>query len=279
MLRQKTYTDRTLGPGSIEDVYVTFVKDPHNFFVQLESSADTLEKVSNQLQEYYKSKDGGVLTSWDLQAPCVALYSNTSWYGCQITGHPVENVLEVQFVDFGNTDFVSVENVRCLPPNLLSEPKLSFHCELQGMAPLQNFWSPEHIAQFEDLVLDKSVTTVLKSYNASTNTYMVQLMGENDENLNHQFCLLAELEMSCSETGGGNKLGSSRSVQASGDKDLQVTIRAGSFPKPTCGIAKSLGVEADGHVATSPRPLQHVRLNVGEKVEFTVMFVKSPVEF
>lgn len=191
----------------------------------------------------------------------------------------MENVLEVQFVDFGNTDFVSVENVRCLPPNLLSEPKLSFHCGLQGMAPLQNFWSPEHIAQFEDLVLDKSVTAVFKSYNASTNTYMVQLMGENDENLNHQFCLQAGLEMACSETGVGNRLGSSRSVQASGDKDLQVTIRAGSFPKPTCGIAKSLGVEADGHVATSPRPLQHVRLNVGEKVELTVVFVKSPVEF
>ncbi|PVD31026.1 hypothetical protein C0Q70_10303 [Pomacea canaliculata] len=152
MLRQKTYTDRTLGPGSIEDVYVTFVKDPHNFFVQLESSADTLEKVSNQLQfadnqsvlerltdglqEFYTSPKAVPASLLHLGSLVAAKFSEDgAWYRGSILY--LGQDATVEFVDFRNSEKVSLADLQQLDSQFLHILAQAICCCLDGVHPLQ----------------------------------------------------------------------------------------------------------------------------------------------
>lgn len=271
----------SLDPGTTEMVYVSHITDPDNFCVQLERTTDSLDEIMTLMQTYYKenSSSNEPLTPLVLGAPCAALYTDGEWYRARITGLLASGMAEVLFVDFGNTDFVSKDSICALRPDLYATPVQSFKCRMVGIAATQDFWPPQHVAQFEDLVLEKSFTATFTSCNPITDCYSVQLVNESGVNVNHKFGVATGSAVLESTVGSKVK----RSVQTHGDLDLQVTVQpsAASQSQPRArGIAHSLGVNvSDGGSVSSIAAVPPIVLKTGEKVDVTVVYVINPSDF
>ena len=179
----------------------------------------------------------------------------------------------MSFVDFGNKDYIEKENIRSLHPDLLDTPILSFRCCLEGISSTENFWSPEHVVQFEDLALEKDFAATIVAYDSLQDTYRVDLNDDDGENINNKFGQMTSSLMLQASPGAAN-----RSVQATGGLDLKVTVATSAQSKPARGIARALGVNVNGGMSpqlTIPR----MELKVGEKTNVTVVFVSTPSEF
>lgn len=275
MSRQKDFQVVKLDIGSSEAVCISHIIDPDNFFVQLERTSDSLDEIMNLMQTYYKESGGPSekLPSLVLGAPCAALYTDGECYRAKITGLLTNGMVEVLFVDYGNTDFVSKDNIFALRPDLYATPVQSFRCRLEGVGATQEFWSPQHIAQFEDSVLEKSFTATLSSFNPEMDCYAVQLVDESGVSINKKF---------------GNLTGSivvepsasARNVSVRGE-DLHINVQQNPSSQPKArGIAHALGVSV-GEVSpvSNISAIPPVSLKVGEKMECTVVYVATPSEF
>lgn len=177
------------------------------------------------------------------------------------------------FVDYGNKDYIEVENIRLLHKDLFATPVMSFRCCLEGVSSAENFWSPEHVVQFEDLALEKEFNASIIAYDSVQDTYRVQLIGEDGENVNKKFG-----QMTKSRVIQASSSTPVRSVQASDGLDLKVTVKSGAQPKPAHGIAQALGVNMNGGVSPQSA-IPHTELKVGEKTNVTVVFVSTPSDF
>jgi hypothetical protein len=101
------------------------------------------------------------------------------------TPHNQDRV-EVMFVDYGNKEYIERDKVCPLLPQFLASPVFSYRCSLQGVASPDNFWSPEHCAKFEDMVLEKEFTVNFVDYDQSQDAYNVLLQCD-DSTVNAQF--------------------------------------------------------------------------------------------
>lgn len=176
-------------------------------------------------------------------------------------------------VDYGNNDYIERENIRPLHPDLFATPVMSFRCCLDGVSSAESFWSPEHVVQFEDLALEKDFTASIIAYDSIHDTYRVQLVSEDGENINKKFGQMTKSQVIQASPGTAK-----RSVQASDGLDLKVTVVTGAQPKPARGIARALGVNMNGSVSPQST-IPQVVLKVGEKTNVTVVFVSTPSEF
>lgn len=186
-------------------------------------------------------------------------------------------LVEVHFVDFGNTDFVFQDNIRSLRPDFLITPEQSYKFQLEGVEPTQNFWSPHHVAQFEDFALEKSFTAMIQSYSDEFEAFSVQLVSKEGESINKRFGQQTNSEV----VGLSGRSGDSvRKVQAVGSTNLHVTIKSGSQSKPARGIAHALGVSmTEGSLDSTSQPISSINLKVGESLKIAVVYVLTPSEF
>ncbi|XP_034943133.1 RING finger protein 17 [Chelonus insularis] len=83
-------------------------------------------------QELYASASSQpMLTDLKKGDPCVALYHDDNcWYRCTIINSDMDKLVQVQFVDWGNTDWVSYNDIRKIKPCWLSLPKMAVKCKL-----------------------------------------------------------------------------------------------------------------------------------------------------
>ncbi|KAK7073443.1 hypothetical protein SK128_019028, partial [Halocaridina rubra] len=89
------------------DVRLSAVSSPKDFYLQLISSLDSLEKLMDDMQVFYKSKSGLSYSDWAIYTPeigmiCVAEYpQDGKWYRALIKDLPCERMVDVKLVDFG----------------------------------------------------------------------------------------------------------------------------------------------------------------------------------
>ncbi|XP_068252829.1 tudor domain-containing protein 6-like [Nyctibius grandis] len=118
-------------------VYVSHVNDPLDFYVQLESDEAQLNSISESLNNRTQAKNpGGQQDKVSFQAGDLisAVYSEDSlWYRAVVKEKTSENLLSIQYIDYGNTAVINVDQVHRLPEDLSSIPALSIHCFLGGL--------------------------------------------------------------------------------------------------------------------------------------------------
>ncbi|KAK3752727.1 hypothetical protein QZH41_018695 [Actinostola sp. cb2023] len=168
--------------GTYEDVFITHVEDPANFWCQLVKHKDELDAIMNAIEEHCLSSSNS-LRSPSLGLACCAQYSDESWYRATISGIKKNNQVEVHFMDYGNYDVVSTSKLRALKTEFMNLPAQSFKCRLEqiDVKNLQSF-SPEVIGKFSDLTVDKELVGMIVSYDESAQQYLI----------------------SCTDTSGGN---------------------------------------------------------------------------
>ncbi|KAJ7416323.1 tudor domain-containing protein 6 isoform X1 [Willisornis vidua] len=114
-------------------VYVSYVNDPLDFYVQLGSDEVQLNSILESLNNRSLAKNPckQLFQAGDLIS---AVYSEDSlWYRAVVKEKTSDNLIRVHYIDYGDTSVISVHQARRLPEDLSSIPAISIHCFLGGL--------------------------------------------------------------------------------------------------------------------------------------------------
>uniref|UniRef100_A0A8C6JH26 Uncharacterized protein n=1 Tax=Melopsittacus undulatus TaxID=13146 RepID=A0A8C6JH26_MELUD len=136
-------------PGLKVSVYVSYVNDPLDFYVQLESDEAQLNSISESLNDRTQRKNpcGQLCQVGDLIS---AAYSEDSlWYRAVVKEKTSDNLISIQYIDYGNTSVINVGQAHRLPESLSSIPAISIHCFLGGLKCKENIdWAEKAVLYF-----------------------------------------------------------------------------------------------------------------------------------
>ena len=118
-----------LQPGHTYPVYIAFNDAPNKFYCQLVSDSDRLESLMAEIADFYNGNHLEPLI--EVGAYCVAQYSgNSAWYRAKILSIDPKGEVEVQFIDYGNSEYVSSNQILALESRFASLPAQAFCCTL-----------------------------------------------------------------------------------------------------------------------------------------------------
>ncbi|XP_064604917.1 uncharacterized protein LOC135470098 [Liolophura sinensis] len=209
------YLPPTIVLAGQSEVFVTHVVDPSHFHCQLMESSSRLKDLMDELHMHCSNCNlqEEALTSYDLGMPCLAQYTaDKEWYRVIITGLLANGLVEVSFVDYGNNEIADSSRLRKMKPEFMELPIQAIQCGMANIVSPQGFWSPEHIAQFEDLILEKTFTAKFLSLLEGDSVCCVELLNSAGSSINKMYgSMTATYKMD-----GGSKF-------AGGD-NLRVTV-------------------------------------------------------
>ncbi|XP_035531967.1 RING finger protein 17 isoform X2 [Morone saxatilis] len=144
---------------------VSHINNPADFYIQLVDNTEPL-LLSAKLQDCYNATT--MAGEEDLNVYCpvigqayVARYDDKLWYRAKVIGHPGGRKVEVQYVDFGNRNILSVSDLRKIKDEFFALPSMAIHCCLSDMIPLDgDTWSDVCTNRFIKLAHQKLVTIV-----------------------------------------------------------------------------------------------------------------------
>ena len=150
-----TYAPQKLSSSQVEEVFVSYVTESGDFFVQLSKTSPDLQTIEMLVSETYDQMGPteDALEMCFVDSPCCAKFSQDfKWYRALVTRIFSEAQVEVLFVDYGNTDTLKVEAVKQIKSELLTFPVQAVKCRLEGS---KDVWTDIDVQQFEASVMEK----------------------------------------------------------------------------------------------------------------------------
>ncbi|XP_061742481.1 tudor domain-containing 6-like isoform X1 [Nerophis ophidion] len=138
--------------GSVLDVNVSYINSPNDFWCQLAQNAVHLKLLMHDMQAYYAGSEFEPLT----ERSCVAFHpDNGMWYRALVIHNYKTPLVDVLFVDYGQTKAVSLHELRRICPEFLQLQGQAFRCSLFN--PLEamsvvNEWNEEAKETFHNFV-------------------------------------------------------------------------------------------------------------------------------
>ena len=137
---------------------VTHVNSPSDFYCQLKATATSADDLLNSLYLFYGEGETGVpLSDPAVGRLCAAPFSGDgSWYRAKITSLTPETATVV-YIDYGNSEGVSVADLRVLDTQFCHESCLALRCSLNEIDPVQSTagWDEESCTHLSDAILDQ----------------------------------------------------------------------------------------------------------------------------
>ncbi|GBN43528.1 Tudor domain-containing protein 1, partial [Araneus ventricosus] len=159
-------------PLGYQEGYVTVVNTPHDFFIQLATSEDSLIELATELSKQCESdSEAGIIQNPCIGYACCAQFSeDNNWYRAEVTDVQGTTV-DVLFVDYGNTSSVDKNLLKPLDKKLLDIPPYAISCKLNGITSTSDQWSDAAVDAFQDMVLDSplGITFISKDIPAIVN--------------------------------------------------------------------------------------------------------------
>ncbi|XP_067995429.1 tudor domain-containing protein 1 isoform X2 [Melanerpes formicivorus] len=132
------------------DVIVCTVYNPGEFYCQISNNDEllALNSLNKSLSEYCQKTPPNVFKPENGE-PCCAVYSaDGNWYRALVQNTASQGNIEVQFVDYGNSEQVPLDKIRQISPSFLTLPFQGIKCWLSGIKPSNGKWIPEATARF-----------------------------------------------------------------------------------------------------------------------------------
>ncbi|XP_074541721.1 tudor domain-containing 6 [Halichoeres trimaculatus] len=150
--RTPTFKEHMFPTGSILDVSVSFIESPNDFWCQLVQNAELLKLLMHDMQTYYQGSEFQPL----VETACVARHpDNKMWYRALVIQKHETPHVDVLFVDYGQTETVSISDLRRICPQFLTLHGQAFRCSLLNpLGPMSaaNEWSEEAVTRFHNFV-------------------------------------------------------------------------------------------------------------------------------
>ncbi|XP_047429037.1 tudor domain-containing 6 isoform X2 [Mugil cephalus] len=150
--RVATFKEYMFQIGSVFDVSVSYIDSPNDFWCQLVQNAGHLKLLMHDIQAHYAGSE----FQPHVETACIARHpQNGMWYrALAFHKHETPHV-DVLFVDYGQTETVSLYDLRRISPEFLTLHGQAFRCSL--LNPLDpacaiHEWNKEAVARFEKFV-------------------------------------------------------------------------------------------------------------------------------
>ncbi|GFU34920.1 tudor domain-containing protein 7 [Nephila pilipes] len=155
------------GEGKEFGVFVTMAANPHNFVVQPLSSASEMNKLMNQMQQFYSVEENLIEMHPSLLKKngfYAALHSDNVWYRIRLVSFLNSDPCEaaVYYVDFGDFNYVPLNKIQKLWNQFRNLPCQAIKASLSGVKPTEADWKPEHCVQFLKMVTEKTFFSLVQ---------------------------------------------------------------------------------------------------------------------
>lgn len=138
--------------GSVLDVNVSHVESPNDFWCQLVQNSSELKFLMHKLQSHYENSEFEHFA----ELTCVARHHEKAmWYRALIIYKHETPHVNVLFVDYGQTETVSLYDLRRIDPEFLTLHGQAFRCSLLNPVnhmSAHNQWSDKAITKFHDFL-------------------------------------------------------------------------------------------------------------------------------
>ncbi|XP_033118710.1 maternal protein tudor-like isoform X2 [Anneissia japonica] len=145
------FKDASYRPGCKLPVYISHACSPAEFWCQSVETSGMLDELMNKIDQHYSKLERSEhsLDTTTVGTPCIAKYTaDEGWYrGIIVNKHM--GCLEINFVDYGNTERVSVTDVKQILPEFLELPIQGLKCVVKGMQTKGT--SKSMVKQFADV--------------------------------------------------------------------------------------------------------------------------------
>ncbi|KAL9913282.1 tudor domain containing protein isoform 1-T2 [Glossina fuscipes fuscipes] len=96
------------------NVRIVYVASPYRLYGQNVATEEQMSQLLNEMYDYYEN-EGSQLESFELEQICAAKGSDSNWYRARIAAkHPIEETLEVYYIDYGNKERVEKQFLKRL---------------------------------------------------------------------------------------------------------------------------------------------------------------------
>ncbi|CAH2090850.1 unnamed protein product [Euphydryas editha] len=137
------FTEPTVEIGSQQEVSVTWIISPENFYTQVLSLQSKFLEMMHKIPEMYKgvrSYSGNVT----IGASVLARYpADGVLYRATIVSVQPFSKFIVRYVDFGNKQLVDAKDIWQMERELMELPKMAIHCSLSGVGPKTGEWKAD----------------------------------------------------------------------------------------------------------------------------------------
>uniref|UniRef100_A0A915HJE1 Tudor domain-containing protein n=1 Tax=Romanomermis culicivorax TaxID=13658 RepID=A0A915HJE1_ROMCU len=121
--------------GGFVDVVLAHIESVDKFFCQLQNQAELIEKLSGELNTYYNDSTTKPYINPTNGTMCIAKYSlDNCWYRGFVLERPTPALVEIYFVDYGNTERVQKTDLRVITKEFELYPPRAFQCKLKGVS-------------------------------------------------------------------------------------------------------------------------------------------------
>ncbi|XP_059099978.1 tudor domain-containing protein 6 isoform X2 [Peromyscus eremicus] len=135
------FPQKTIAPGFKTSIYVSHINDLSDFYIQLiedEAEINGLSERLNDVRTRPQCHTGPPWQSGDVI--CAIFPEDNLWYRAAVLEQQPNDLLSVQFIDYGNMSVVHTSRTGKLGPAEAMLPTLCLHCSLRG------FWVPDVVS-------------------------------------------------------------------------------------------------------------------------------------
>lgn len=174
-----------LPDDGFQPVYVSAVRNPNLFFIQLKSSEESLEELRQKINsgvDKVESEECEV----SIGSFCVAKFSEDDvWYRGLVMGSRPGNEYDVFFVDFGDQEWVTGDKIISAWSSILQIPLQAVECSLGNVQASGNDWSDASSDAFWEMVTDHLLFAKVKAKTPSLMTgshrFVIELYDTSTE--------------------------------------------------------------------------------------------------
>ncbi|XP_060794982.1 tudor domain-containing protein 1 [Neoarius graeffei] len=151
---------------------VVEMRTPEKFFIHIQSvdMSETLKNITLNLQKTYSGSPTSVYQP-EIEEICAVKFSfDQNWYRGEIESVDLDNhIARVLYIDFGNEESVSFNQIHPLSANIDAAPPCALRCCIAGVTAITSSWTGECCIALRQQVAGKILTfTVVDVLNSST---------------------------------------------------------------------------------------------------------------
>ncbi|XP_057607495.1 tudor domain-containing protein 6 isoform X1 [Chionomys nivalis] len=129
------FPQKTIAPGFKTSVYVSHINDPSDFYIQLMEDEAEINHLSERLNDVRTRPLCHTGPPWQSGDVICAIFSEDNlWYRAVVLEQQPNDLLSVQFIDYGNMSVVHTHKTGKLGPIDAVIPALCLHCSLRGLS-------------------------------------------------------------------------------------------------------------------------------------------------
>ncbi|XP_056626463.1 tudor domain-containing protein 1 isoform X2 [Triplophysa dalaica] len=166
-LRKNTISKETEIQGTVVEL-----RNPGKFFINLQSveMMESLKNITSELQKAYSTSFSAPYKPEVGELCAVKFPLDRNWYRAEVQAVDVSRrTASVFYIDFGNEEDVTIDNIRPLSASIDTAPPFALECCVAGVTPLTGTWKGECTIAVRQMFAGKSLTwTVVDVMNDGT---------------------------------------------------------------------------------------------------------------